>query len=121
MEASPADKGARGSTSPGLDYALILPLIKALGNTTTSKKRPSSNAREKTIAKEMTVGSDNEDLVEANTTLIVPPSKKINNNNIVFTNMKYAASLKRVANLYSFNIIFACMQNTHPNVVTTTC
>lgn len=65
--------------------------------------------------------ANNEDLVEAGMTLTIPPSKKVNNNNIVFANMKEAANIKHVANFFSPNIIFVYMQMTHPNAVTTAC
>lgn len=53
-----------------------------------------SNPREKALAKERAVGAGDEDLAETGTTLTVPPSKKVNDNNIVFANMKRTANMK---------------------------
>lgn len=90
VEATFVEEGAGGSTSPGSDCALISPPAKALKIATTSRKRPASNARGKTIAKESAA--------EAGTTLALPPSKDVSNNNIELARMKQAASMKWVAN-----------------------
>lgn len=55
VEAAPAGEGAGGSTSPALDCALISPLAKAIKPATTSRKKPTSNARGKALAKERAV------------------------------------------------------------------
>ena len=91
VEATFVEEEAGGCTSLGSDCALISPLAKVLKTSTTSRKKPASNACRKVIAKESAA--------EAGTTLTLPPSKNVNNNNIEFARIKQAASMKWVANI----------------------
>ena len=121
VDAATADEGAGGSTSPGSDCALISPPAKAPKPTTTSKRKPASNARGKALAKERAVDAANDDLVATGTTPTVPVSKKVSNNNIFFANMEREGTMKRVASMNSRNKIFTCVQITNPNMVSAAC
>jgi hypothetical protein len=95
-EATPTDEGAGGPLSPGSDCALISPSPEPLKLATTPKKRSTSSARGKALAKEGATDVENEDLVAIDVSLAILPSNKATGNNILLRNLKRAGCTTRL-------------------------
>jgi hypothetical protein len=107
--------GCEGSTSSGSDCVLILPPAKTPKVATTSRRKPTSNARGRALMKERATDANNDEAAATDTTPTVPISKKVNMTSLFFANMKW------VARMNSHNIILTCVQITNPNVVNAVC
>ena len=118
-EAAPAAEEAGGTSSPGSDCALILPPPKPIKLATTPRKRPTSNARGKALAKERAARIDNEVLDATDPSLAIPPLNKVIGNNFLLGNLKREGCMTRLASISCSNTILACAQDTVAHAVRT--